>query len=84
VAAPEAAPRAAKAGPVIVNGQVLHSATQEQLDVIASMDKYAEEHVLPILKPVEKCWQPQDFLPHPESPDFVDHVRLAGNVAGWC
>ncbi|EFN56251.1 hypothetical protein CHLNCDRAFT_35190 [Chlorella variabilis] len=72
VAAPEAA---ARQGPTIVNGQVLHSATKEQLDVVASMDKYAEEHVLPILKPVEKCWQAQDFLPHPESPDFLDHVH---------
>jgi acyl-[acyl-carrier-protein] desaturase len=62
-------------GPVIVNGQVLHSATKEQLDVVANMDKYAEEHVLPILKPTEKCWQPQDFLPDPESPDFADAVR---------
>lgn len=32
------------------------------------------EQVLPILKPVEKCWQPQDFLPDPESPDFLDAV----------
>ena len=81
VAAPEAA---ARQGPTIVNGQVLHSATKEQLDVVASMDKYAEEHVLPILKPVEKCWQAQDFLPHPESPDFLDHVSSSscGGV-GW-
>lgn len=71
VAAPDAATRQ---GPVIVNGQVLHSATNEMLDVIGGMDKFAEEQVLPILKPVDKCWQPQDFLPNPEDPDFLDHV----------
>ncbi|KAL4448205.1 hypothetical protein ABPG75_005424 [Micractinium tetrahymenae] len=72
VAAPDAATRAS---PVIVNGQILHSATQEQLDVVKGMDKYAEEQVLPILKPVDKCWQPQDFLPDPESPEFLDAVH---------
>ena len=70
-------------GPVIVNGQVLHSATKEQLDVVANMDKYAEEQVLPILKPTEKCWQPQDFLPDPESPDFADAVRVRKERGGW-
>ncbi|KAI7835365.1 hypothetical protein COHA_010727 [Chlorella ohadii] len=39
------------------------------------MDKYAEEQVLPILKPTEKCWQPQDFLPNPEAPEFLDAVH---------
>ncbi len=42
VAAPDAATRAS---PVILNGQILHSATQEQLDVVKGMDQYAEEHV---------------------------------------
>ena len=42
VAAPDAATRQ---GPTIVNGQVLHSATQEQLDVIAGMGQFAEEQV---------------------------------------
>lgn len=75
VAAPEAA--ATHAGPTIVNGQVLHSITPERLALFSSesMAKFAEEKVLPILKPVEKCWQPQDFLPPPESPDFLDAVH---------
>lgn len=42
VAAPDAATRAS---PVILNGQILHSATQEQLDVVSGMDKFAEEQV---------------------------------------
>lgn len=27
-----------------------------------------------LLKPVDKCWQPQDLLPNPESKDFLDEV----------
>jgi acyl-[acyl-carrier-protein] desaturase len=30
--------------------------------------------VYPLLKPVEKCWQPYDFLPKSEDPYFMDHV----------
>lgn len=72
VAAPDAATRPS---PTIVNGQVLHSATKDQLDVVAGMDQFAKDNILPILKPSGKCWQPQDFLPAPESPDFLDHVH---------
>ena len=69
----------AQAGPTIVNGQVLHSITPERLALFSSeqMGKFAEEQVLPILKPVDKCWQPQDFLPAPESPEFLDAVSEA-------
>lgn len=66
---------AATEGPVILNGQVLHSLTPERLEIIQSMDDFAAESVLPLLKPVDKCWQPQDFLPDPESPDFLDAVH---------
>jgi acyl-[acyl-carrier-protein] desaturase len=31
--------------------------------------------VQPLLKPVEKCWQPADFLPPSEDPYFLDQVR---------
>ncbi len=30
--------------------------------------------VLPVLKPVDKCWQPADFLPDSSDPDFLDKV----------
>ena len=38
--------------------------------------------MLPIRQPTEKCWQPQDFLPHPEAPEFLDAVR-ACCVPDW-
>ncbi|KDD75120.1 fatty acid desaturase [Helicosporidium sp. ATCC 50920] len=47
----------------------------ERLELVQSLDAWAGEHVLPILTPVEKLWQPQDLLPEPSSPDFEDQVR---------
>jgi hypothetical protein len=35
----------------------------------------ARLQVQPLLKPVDKCWQPADFLPASEDPDFMDQVR---------
>lgn len=71
--AAEAAP--AKEGPIIMNGQILHSITPARLELVNSMSDFAAEQVLPLLKPVDKCWQPNDFLPDPKSPDFLDAVH---------
>jgi hypothetical protein len=46
----------------------------EKLEVIASLDDWAQESLLPLLKPVEKSWQPQDFLPDASSESFFDEV----------
>ncbi len=56
-------------------GQVLHSISEQRLDVINSMESHVERTVLPILKDVKDCWQPTDFLPDSSSPDFVDEAR---------
>jgi len=66
---------AKKQGPIIMNGQVLHSLTAERLDYVRSMGDFMEKQVQPLLKPVEKCWQPYDLLPRSEDPDFMDKVR---------
>lgn len=31
--------------------------------------------MLPILKPIEKSWQPQELLPNPDSDGFYEQVR---------
>ncbi|KAJ8558077.1 hypothetical protein K7X08_004843 [Anisodus acutangulus] len=36
---------------------------------------WAEQNLLTLLKPVEKSWQPQDFLPDPASDGFHDQVN---------
>lgn len=61
-------------GPIVLNGQVLHSITQERLELIGGMDDYVEREIVPLLKPVDKCWQPADYLPAPEAPEFLDAV----------
>lgn len=54
--------------------QTLHSLSKNRLEMINSISDYVEERVLPVLKPVSKCWQPYDMLPKPEDPDFIDQV----------
>ena len=47
----------------------------EKLEILASMDRWMECNILPLLRPVEESWQPQDFLPEPSSDGFLDGVR---------
>ncbi|KAJ9515831.1 hypothetical protein QJQ45_008717 [Haematococcus lacustris] len=44
------------------------------LDVIQSLDGWASTDLLRYLRPVDKSWQPSDFLPDSSSPDFLDMV----------
>lgn len=43
-------------------------------EVILDMEDFAENELLKLLKPTDTNWQPQDHLPSPESPDFLDQV----------
>jgi acyl-[acyl-carrier-protein] desaturase len=73
IAAPEAAK--SKPSPLIMANQVSHSASREQVALLEGMGDFAEKEILPLLKPVDKCWQPQDYLPDPESPEFTDAIH---------
>eukprot|EP00878_Enallax_costatus_P000497 GHUV01000591.1.p1 GENE.GHUV01000591.1~~GHUV01000591.1.p1 ORF type:complete len:400 (+),score=116.39 GHUV01000591.1:200-1399(+) len=71
-----AAERSTKvSGPVIMNGQILHSITEERLELVKTLGPYLETQVLPLLKETSKCWQPSDFLPESSDPDFLDQVQ---------
>ncbi|CAN6440084.1 unnamed protein product [Victoria cruziana] len=35
----------------------------EKIEIFKSLESWAEETLLPLLKPVEESWQPSDFLP---------------------
>lgn len=60
----------------------MHSATHEQLEVIQSLQPMFEEHILPLLTPVDELWQPTDFLPDSRDQDqFYQEVR--GRGGGW-
>ncbi|KAL8167250.1 hypothetical protein V2J09_008749 [Rumex salicifolius] len=56
---------------------VLPTLPPGQGEVIKAIEGWAGEHVMPLLKPVEECWQPQDFLPDSSRPldEFSDEVR---------
>ncbi|XP_034686838.1 stearoyl-[acyl-carrier-protein] 9-desaturase, chloroplastic-like isoform X3 [Vitis riparia] len=55
--------------------QVTHSMPPHKIEIFKSMENWVEENVLIHLKPVEKCWQPQDFLPDPASDGFHERVK---------
>jgi hypothetical protein len=58
-----------------VHVQVTHSMPPQKIEIFKSMENWADQNILVHLKPVEKCWQPQDFLPDPASDGFHDQVR---------
>lgn len=43
-------------------------------DIEFRLTPVAPMQVVPLLKPVDKCWQPADFLPPSEDPDFLEKV----------
>ncbi|XP_054812995.1 stearoyl-[acyl-carrier-protein] 9-desaturase, chloroplastic [Prosopis cineraria] len=58
-----------------VHVQVTHSMPPQKIEIFKSLEAWAEENILVHLKPVEKCWQPQDFLPEPSSDGFDEQVK---------
>ncbi|XP_057972972.1 stearoyl-[acyl-carrier-protein] 9-desaturase 6, chloroplastic-like [Malania oleifera] len=74
---PQQPPVTAVAAPPQRPRQVAHSIPPETAELFKSLDGWATQHVLPLLKPVEQSWQPQDFLPDPALPsdEFADQVR---------
>lgn len=58
-----------------VHVQITHSMPPQKIEIFKSMEDWAEKNILVHLKPVEKCWQPQDFLPDPASEGFYEQVK---------
>ncbi|KAI3907104.1 hypothetical protein MKW92_005349 [Papaver armeniacum] len=54
--------------------QLTHSMPPEKLEIFKSLETWADKNILAYLKPVEKCWQPHDFLPDPKSDGFYDEI----------
>jgi len=63
------------APPREVHVQVTHSMPPEKQEIFKSLEKWAEDNILVLLKDVEKSWQPSDFLPDPASEGFQDQVE---------
>ncbi|XP_062097555.1 stearoyl-[acyl-carrier-protein] 9-desaturase 6, chloroplastic-like [Humulus lupulus] len=68
---------AVAAPPPPLKFQRTHSMPPEKVEIFKSLEGWASNCVLPLLKPVDQCWQPQDFLPDPAKPkeEFFDQVR---------
>ncbi|XP_077249806.1 stearoyl-[acyl-carrier-protein] 9-desaturase 1, chloroplastic-like [Tasmannia lanceolata] len=61
----------------VLMAPITHSMPPEKVELFNSLEGWARESILPLLKPVEQCWQPQDFLPDPtlDSDSFEEQVR---------
>lgn len=68
---------AVAAAPTFLRHQkTTHSMPPEKVEVFKSLETWASQNVLPLLKPVEQCWQPHDFVPDSSLPtdEFTDRV----------
>ncbi|KAK8663577.1 hypothetical protein V6N13_083389 [Hibiscus sabdariffa] len=63
------------------NVQVTHSMPPQKIEIFKSLDSWVEKNILVHLKPVEKNWQPQDFLPDPTSHEFYKQVKELREMA---
>ncbi|WP_374551555.1 acyl-ACP desaturase [Flavobacterium sp.] len=52
-----------------------------RLEVMQFLEKNVDSFVEQFLIPVEKIWQPTDFLPNSESENFVDEVKELREIA---
>ncbi|XP_044510553.1 stearoyl-[acyl-carrier-protein] 9-desaturase 6, chloroplastic [Mangifera indica] len=70
-------PISAVAAPALTKPQKTHSLPPEKIEIFKSLEDWSTQQVLPLLKPVEQCWQPQNFLPDPALPvdEFNEQVR---------
>ncbi|KAL5700942.1 hypothetical protein ACHQM5_026332 [Ranunculus cassubicifolius] len=57
-----------------VHLQVTHSLSPQKAEVFRSLEGWAENNLLLHLKPVEKCWQPNDFLPDSAGEGFHEQL----------
>ncbi|KAK8961396.1 hypothetical protein KSP40_PGU004154 [Platanthera guangdongensis] len=58
-----------------VEGQITHSMPAHKMEIFKSLENWAEQSLLTLLKPVESSWQPQDFLPDPASSEFYEQTE---------
>ena len=59
-----------------------HGLSKKRRAVIEDMTSFAAGELSELLKDPDTNWQPQDWLPNPESPDFLDQVRGRENGEG--
>lgn len=70
-------PPISSVAPPLHRQQVTHSMPPEKVEVFKSLESWASQCILPLLKPIDQCWQPNDFLPDPSQPfaHFTDSIK---------
>jgi len=60
-----------------LRSQKTHSMPPEKIEVFQSLEKWASQSILPLVKPVEESWQPHDLLPDSALPsdEFINQVK---------
>lgn len=68
---------AISAAPPPLKARKTHSMPPEKIEIFKSLENWASQRVLPLLKPVEECWQPGNLVPDSSLPldEFVDQVK---------
>uniref|UniRef100_H9NA61 Acyl-[acyl-carrier-protein] desaturase n=2 Tax=Ophrys TaxID=59329 RepID=H9NA61_OPHAA len=61
--------------PFEIHEQITHSLPPEKIEIFKSLEGWATDNILIHLRPVEKSWQPQDYLPDPSAESFHDQVK---------
>ncbi|KAK7312642.1 hypothetical protein VNO77_36654 [Canavalia gladiata] len=58
--------------------QKTHSMPAEKIEVFKSLEPWASEHLVSLVKPVEKCWQPHNLLPDSSMSldEFTEEVKI--------
>ncbi|KAJ0035145.1 hypothetical protein Pint_26148 [Pistacia integerrima] len=51
------------------------SMAPEKVELFKSIEDWARDSILPLLKPVEKSWQPGDLLPDSGSDGFIEQIN---------
>ncbi|KAJ3681585.1 hypothetical protein LUZ60_014158 [Juncus effusus] len=54
--------------------QNAYSIEPDKMEMFESMEGWVRDNILPLLKPVESSWQPQDFLPDSSTDEFFDDM----------
>ncbi|XP_040953600.1 stearoyl-[acyl-carrier-protein] 9-desaturase, chloroplastic isoform X2 [Gossypium hirsutum] len=60
-----------------VGFQVTHSIPHQKFEVFKSMEMqgWVKNNILPLLKPIERSWQPQELVPDSASDGFEEQVK---------
>ena len=60
---------------ILVPDTDMRGLSAKRAEVIEDMGAFAAGELSGLLKDPNTNWQPQDYLPDPASPDFLDEVR---------